>query len=859
MDDKDKLKDFPDISEKLNAPKKISVFERQRQEAETKRLREEAETRKALREFENSFAEDDDDDDPISNIAAGRGFNDNVPTGPRGVGLGTPGGPRHFPESSVPRAGPGSLGPPPSLKRKREFDTGRGEHRGGNHRDGHRPSSSGQRNTSLGLGEFDDDDEEERESRRRQRGSPEEDVRKPTMLLSNIPPGTKKDTLKNLMPASLKVEDVTFVDPPRSRTREQNASTAIVTVAAATPMSEVDNAVSALQNKYLGLGYYLNISRHVSSTSGGLGTGLHSAIANTESRPFGAKRVQTQPPPPVGNLRNAPPPDSLNLPPSGSYAPSGPGRGPRPFDVSQVHVVPPSDIKELKLIHRTMERLIQYGPAFEGLLMSQPHVQMDEKWAWLFDSNSPGGVWYRWLVWNYFSEDRQTWNESQEQGPTASSLSFGNTLPHHPFDGSPAWALQEEKPRYEFTTDFEELVEDSEYVSSDDESGDEGPRRQFNTGHGNVPLEEGGAKPVGSRYLNPYRRAKLTHLLARLPEAIALLRIGDVARVTNFVVNNAGQGAEEIVEMLIANVLHPFNSSVSYEDEDNARQDFTDNTEDGRKSDPSNSKLIGLYIISDSLQASSTSGVRDAWKYRSLFESALKSSKLFEHLGRLEKELQWGRMKAEQWKRKVGVVLGLWENWSVFPREAQKIFKNSFSNPPLSEEEDKAAEEAERTEKAKKDSGRWKDSKEEKIDDDERRADEQPLSTETLPVAGSTENVVDPSMRSEQAALTPPAHPTQPTRRARPRAEDLLDLGEDSSARAADLNARSGTTDTASGGSGSKSAPNAKLGGAFGFSMSLGSGSPAPAAKPKSSAGNGQRSGEGEDMFGESDGEGHAR
>ncbi|KMP07838.1 hypothetical protein CIHG_02805 [Coccidioides immitis H538.4] len=80
------------------------------------------------------------------------------------------------------------------------------------------------------------------------------------------------------------------------------------------------------------------------------------------------------------------------------------------------------------------------------------------------------------------------------------------------------------------------------------------------------------------------------------------------------------------------------------------------------KLDKSPAKLVGLYIISDILSSSSTSGVRHAWRYRQLFETALKNHKVFEHLGRLEKELGWGRLKVEKWRRSIGNLLGLWES-----------------------------------------------------------------------------------------------------------------------------------------------------------------------------------------------------
>ena len=189
--------------------------------------------------------------------------------------------------------------------------------------------------------------------------------------------------------------------------------------------------------------------------------------------------------------------------------------------------------------------------------------------------------------------------------------------------------------------------------------------------------------------------------------------------VTNFVVNNAGHGAEEIVDMLLANIEHPFKLSVSYSTpeaspEASESEDATKDATPNGKKDTSNLKLIALYLVSDAIQASSTSGVRDAWRYRALFETALAARGIFSHLGRLEKDFAWGRMKAEQWKRKVGIVLGLWEARSLFPTESQEGFKRAFAE--LSREQaakEKEEEEGdERREQEEREKGRWRSAEE---------------------------------------------------------------------------------------------------------------------------------------------------
>jgi U2-associated protein SR140 len=155
-------------------------------------------------------------------------------------------------------------------------------------------------------------------------------------------------------------------------------------------------------------------------------------------------------------------------------------------------------------------------------------------------------------------------------------------------------------------------------------------------------------------------------------------------------------------------------------EKDAARQEEGDQDKSNpskQKIDMSSAKLVGLYLISDILASSATSGVPKGWRYRSLFEAALRSHKVFEHLGRLEKELSWGRLRAEKWKRSVGTLLHLWEGWSIFQPANQEHFLKVLEQPPLTEEEMQKEIEKANAERAaqlaSKSKSRWKT-----VDDD---------------------------------------------------------------------------------------------------------------------------------------------
>ena len=702
MAEQSKIKGFPDISNKLGAPTKKSLFERQKAEAEAKRQREQEETAAVYEDFVKSF--DDDGDNKSTSgptrgsLGGGGGLNKRHFLGnPNG-----PGGRGGF--SGRGNSGPGSLGPPPtSISRKRPYDGSEPIRREGLF--AFEDINTGPTDPKTVL-QHSDDEEAGDQGRAQEKAVP-----KPTLRLSSLPPGTSPAAIKAIIPSTLAVEGVRILPPsgPGTNSMERRAGTAIVTLAKETPALDIDTVVSALQNRYMGRGYYLSLSRHLSSASVGIDAPTLGFSTST-SLPFGARPVFQS------NLGRAPPSSVYR----GGFAPPTSYNTPQNLNTRgtpqvQVTVTPPADLKQLKMIHKTLEALINHGPEFEALLMSRKEVQNDEKWAWLWNSRSVGGVYYRWRLWDILTGSYR--RRSRASG----------SVPQYIFENGAAWVGPEQKLPYEYTTRFDEIVSDSDYDSSEDEdSGDEG-RRRYAHHHGGAPPPDGPSTEAESQnYLNPLQKAKLAHLLARLPTTNAKLRRGDVARVTAFAIQHAGEGAEETVQMIVYNVQQPLaftSANPNYqfsprteehvESTDGATPNdstptVTDNPKDVVE-DNTPAKLVALYVISDILSSSSTSGVRHAWRYRQLFESAFKRQNSFVHLGRLEKNLNWGRLRAEKWKRSVNSILSLWEGWCVFPQESQERFNKEFNDPPLTKEEEalkrEAEEEEKRAEKAKK---RWK-------------------------------------------------------------------------------------------------------------------------------------------------------
>ncbi|KAF2673106.1 hypothetical protein BT63DRAFT_421289, partial [Microthyrium microscopicum] len=658
-----KLGGFSNISNKLSAPSKKSLFERQKAEQEAKKKREEAENAAAYQDFVKSFENEDDDDGPPPRFSDQRG----------GAGASR----RHFAPSAGLKSGPGSLGPPPSsLSRKRARPPAQKER-------GLLAFDSERVDAKAAFQQAEEDDEDEQ--------TPEERTApKPTLHLSLLPPGTSVSAIKALIPTTLVVDGVRILPSGGNSSTERKSGSAIVTLAKDTPASDIDAAVSSLQNRYLGLGFNLNISRHLSSAV--INSIASSSLSTTTtSHPFGAKPVEVGPGHP---LSRAPPPHRGGYAPPSSYVSQSQSRGgPNSGAALSVNVKAPSDIKQLKLIHKTLEAVLTHGPGFEALLMSRPEVQRDEKYAWLWDARSTGGVWYRWRLFEVLSG----------RNPRASTSQGTTTV----FSGGAPWQAPENTLRFEFTPTFESFVDDADYDSSaEEDSGDEADKQRA------PDILNETATP---EYLNPLQKAKLTHLLSRLPSTTARLRRGDVARVTAFAISHAGRGSDEVVSMMLDNVERPFVFTSANPDYTSTTAPpnintmtsppaDTDEPKQSSEEDRSSATLIALFLISDLLSASATSGVRHAWRYRGLFENALRTRRTFARLGRLERELHWGRLRAEKWRRAVGQVLTQWETWCVFSSEAHEELVKQFEELKVEEEK----REAVAKEMGRKKSGGWK-------------------------------------------------------------------------------------------------------------------------------------------------------
>jgi len=684
---------FPNAKDKLDAPSKKTAFERAKAEAEAKRIREAAETAAVYEQFVKSF--DDDGGHGSSSSSrygqddrgGGYGSSRGAGGGFGGRGASGPPGRRQYTDSSSSsfRGGGGGIGQGPP-GRKRDLDTFRSEGREGRGGYGSRGGYGGGSGGSGLLG-FDDpleyevrktplkserglkfgiDDEDEDENDKRLA----REQAKPTINMTQLPPKTTKPMILDmLLPyfpqltiAQISLQHIRASSSEKSSYGAQQSiprksASALVTLQSDTAASDIDAAVNGLSSKYLGLGYRLSISRHLSSAV------LHSSntnIPHQANAPFNARQLFTPGGPGgrggFGSHRGGfAPPSTYN---------SAPSHQGNKFIVT---VAPPKDIKTLKLIHKTVEAVLTSGPEFEALLMAMPAVIADERFFWLWDSKSSEHVYYRWRLWDIITSDGTKNSRNVER-------SYAGTTITHLFDGGAAWEIPPKKnQKFEFITKLEDFIEDEEYHSSSDEDDDNNNHQAQDSNPSNEEAKT---------YLGPLRRAKLMHLISRVPTTIGTLRRGDVARVTAFAVDNA-YAAEEVVDILCDNVARPAAFSGANPDYEPMSVDRESGKEDDKnqtKEDTTPAKMIALYLISDVLSNSGL-GVRNVWRYRQLFDQRLREGKVFEGLADVGVRENWGKLRQEKWRRSISSVLTLWENWNIFPQTSHEAIRAAFEEP----------------------------------------------------------------------------------------------------------------------------------------------------------------------------------
>ena len=704
MADRDKNRGFGDIEKKPSQPTKKSAFERQKEEAEAKRKEEEAQAARVLEDFAAEHGVSDDDADKPS-VQAQSSYSG----GPKPFGIAPIAPNRHFPPSGPRTSGAGVHGQASDTFIPQEVEQENVRPRRRRRRDKFSKLTipKGRRSATF-LPPPDNESDAILKTV------------KPALHITPLPLGTSSDAIKDLVPKSLKIDNIKFRDhsiPSGPATSRQCQLSAVVVFAEDTKPDQMLTVEASLQNRYVGKGCFLSVTKtEVITNPSDYTDSAFLPVPKTE--PFGAHIIP--PAYPTTSYSHAPPPSSYgnSASPIGTYGygPTGQVTG------LPVHVIvePPSNLSELRLIHRTVENVLTLGMEFEALLMDNLEVQQDERWAFLWNPRSVGGRWYRWRL-------HQLGNRKAGISP-----------PSKMFDNSAVWRRSERKLRFEDCTSGSEMVGHPDDDPDNENGWDEDEVEE--DANGDIVAKKGGRE-----YLDPYRIGLLWMLIHELPETHANLIEGDVKSITDFALIHAEKGALEIVDALVSHIEILYNQTMdlfaqsknkadagesnqlhqtsdqlelqhpeSHEKtdseavNDNMPQETTHPLTEGApkpqdrkdREDPSAPIIVAFNVIHDIVTQGKTAGVTRAVRYGEYFQNAFETRELFSKLGRLDRDLKWGRIRADRWKRQVIHFLDLWAEESAVPHLNR--LKDRFENPPLTEEEERLQEERKKEDEAKK-------------------------------------------------------------------------------------------------------------------------------------------------------------
>ncbi|KAH7077615.1 hypothetical protein BKA63DRAFT_508619 [Paraphoma chrysanthemicola] len=451
---------------------------------------------------------------------------------------------------------------------------------------------------------------------------------------SNLPPNIDPRRVEELFTdfPSLKVTKVEKIPPGGPATKGRPSATMKVVFDKSAVARDLDDVMMKLNDKkYLGRGYYLHLDRYL---------GGKAADTAQVKEPFGA-RWQA----PEVAKGYAPPPDLGG----------GNRDGPRE-DRDQLIVTAnlPPDMSMLRLIHQTIEGVILGGVEFEAALMNDPQVQDEERFAWLYDQKHPLNRYYRWRM-------------HQVVCDTSNAEIFEN----YGLWNGPTEPLADE---------FADGLGAFDPADDDSDSDEEEQKPQ----HKPLPIGDNYPGRVDNGYgiLDPRSRAMLLWLLTSLPPGSIV--IDDIAAISVFAVEHAAAGMNEVVDILLDNVVNPFQLTDA---NPRNRPTESEGKDDIRRPDVRQVTLNAIRIVHDVLfTTSKESGV--AYKYRLAIGTQLLERKIFEHLEQLPAQLEMGRMTERSYRDEVNVILKVWEDESFFEKATLERLEEVFNARERQREQD---------------------------------------------------------------------------------------------------------------------------------------------------------------------------
>ncbi|XP_004349856.1 U2-associated SR140 protein [Capsaspora owczarzaki ATCC 30864] len=293
---------------------------------------------------------------------------------------------------------------------------------------------------------------------------------------------------------------------------------------------------------------------------------------------------------------------------------------------AQVQVVIPSNATVLRLIHRVIEFVVQYGPAFEAHIIDrESQGENAEQFRFLTDFLSEEHVYYRWKLFSVLQGDHRRDGWSTEEFRMFQNGSWWVPPPH------PAPGTAGRHRRLDRTSQKPARTER-----------DHDPTRQ--------PAQLTGAMSVAaistSKHMTDAEAEELEFLLHRVN-----LEATRIADLMIFALSHAS-AADEIVDCIV-DALSLIET-------------------------PLNVKIARFYVISDILH-NSLASVPNASQYRRRFEQKL--PEIVPHLAATYRAIV-GRIRAEQFKSQVMAAFRAWEERSLFVPEFLASLRAAFLAAP---------------------------------------------------------------------------------------------------------------------------------------------------------------------------------
>ncbi|KAL6711259.1 hypothetical protein ACN47E_005790 [Coniothyrium glycines] len=456
---------------------------------------------------------------------------------------------------------------------------------------------------------------------------------------SNLPPSIDPRRVEELFAdfPTLKVTKVEKIPPQGPSVKGRPAATMKVIFDKDANARDLDDAMNKLNDKkYLGRGYYLHLDRYLG------GRAMDTA---QKSESFGARWQAPEVP-----KGYAPPPDL------------GGGSRDRPREDTEQLIVTanqPPDLATLKLVHQTIEGVILGGVEFEAALMNDPQVQEEERFAWLYDQKHPVNRYYRWRLHQIVCDS-----------PNAEI-----------FARQGDWRGPADPLADEFADSLGAFDENDDDDDSDEEEEKEKPQYKPLPVGDNYP----GRVDNGHGIMSPRSRAMLLWLLTSLPPGSIVA--DDIAAVSVFAVEHAAQGMDEVIQILVSNIIQPFQLT---EANPRNRAGDSDNKDDMRRPDIRQVTLNALRILSDVLLVTAKeSGA--SYKYRLAIGTQLIDRKVFEHLEQLPTHLDMGRMTERSYRDEVNTIRKVWQDEHLFDQATLDHLDEAFNARERQKEQDEHA------------------------------------------------------------------------------------------------------------------------------------------------------------------------